>query len=261
MLSVRGRIPESSLLVGWGNNLRDGGKMTRFVLISDTHMTQPLLPSGDILVHAGDHTLSGSRKETEAAFQWLGIQARKFKYIVTVGGNHDWFAYHAHSEVMRDFIRPFASNIVYLENESALLCMGSQEISFYGSPVQPEFCNWAWNEARGTQIKATWDRIPNNVDVLVTHGPPHHVLDWVGRERVGCQDLRDALDRAQPQVHVFGHIHAGYGKAQTFVQGGRTTQCYNASVVGEDYKLDPQHKPWVLDYDGETFVEVKPDAV
>ncbi len=226
--------------------------MTRLVLISDTHNTRPLLPSGDILIHAGDHTIRGSRAETEAAAEWLAEQAKKFKWIVTVGGNHDWFMYHAHAEVMRGFFAHYGFGIIYLENEFTEV----EGIKIWGSPVQPEFCNWAWNEARGPQIKATWDQIPEGLDVLITHGPPYHVLDWVGKERVGCQDLRDALDRAQPKVHVFGHIHSGYGKAQTFAQGGRTTQCYNASVVDEAYKLNAKHKPWVLDYDGQQFTEV-----
>jgi Icc-related predicted phosphoesterase len=229
----------------------------RLCLISDTHLQEPELPKDcDVLVHAGDFTLSGSRKETEQAFRWLGKVASDFKAVVCCAGNHDWFAYHAHAEVMRDFIRPYGENIIYLENESALLCINGQEIKVYASPVQPTFCNWAWNEARGSQIKATWDRIPTGLDLLITHGPPYHVLDWVGRDRVGCDDLRNALDRVQPKVHVFGHIHAAHGKAQTFAVGGATTQCYNAAVVGEDYKLDPKHHPWVLDYDGTTFTEV-----
>ena len=230
--------------------------MTRFVLISDTHLQEPVLPQGDVLVHAGDFTMSGSLSETRQAMKWLGRAARNFEHVVCVGGNHDFFMYHAHAEVMRDFIRPYGKNIIYLENESALICTDDKEIKIWGSPVQPEFCNWAWNEERGSQIKATWDRIPAGLDLLITHGPPHHILDWVGHDRVGCRDLRDALDRVQPKVHVFGHIHGGYGKAQAFTSDGATTQCYNAAVVGEDYKLDPKHKPWVLDYDGKTFTEV-----
>lgn len=233
---------------------------TRFVLISDTHNTRPVLPKGDIFVHAGDLTVKGTQRETEAAMGWFEELAWDFKDIIFVGGNHDWFLYHLSrqlgSQSVRDFAHRWGSNITYLENESMLLCTGGQEIKIWGSPVQPEFCDWAWNQSRGYEIRTTWDKIPNELDLLITHGPPHHILDWVGHERVGCRDLRDALDRTQPKVHVFGHIHAGYGKAQIFAQGGRTTQCYNAAVVGEDYKLEPKHKPWVLDYDGKTFTEV-----
>jgi len=235
--------------------------MTRFVLISDTHNTKPVLPRGDILVHAGDLTVRGTRAETEAAMLWLGLQAMQFKFVVFVGGNHDWFLYHlsreAGKDAVRDFVRPWGSNIIYLENELWAEEFEGKVVSFWGSPAQPEFCDWAWNYARDSDIRAVWDKIPTfGVDVLVTHGPPYHVLDWVGKDRVGCQDLRDAIDRVQPKVHVFGHIHAGHGKAQTFSVGGATTQCYNAAVTGENYKLAPKHHPWVLDYDGKTFTEV-----
>jgi Icc-related predicted phosphoesterase len=230
--------------------------MTRFVLISDTHNTKPPLPQGEVLIHAGDLTGSGTRKETEAAMQWLGWQALKFEWVVFVGGNHDWFLYHLSKEAgvnaVRQFVRPYGENIIYLEDEFA----GVKGASIYGSPVQPEFCNWAWNQSRGAEIRATWDKIPTGIDMLITHGPPYHVLDWVGKDRVGCQDLRDALDRVQPKVHVFGHIHAGHGKAKTFSPDGATTDCYNAAVVNDTYQLDPKHHPWVLEWDGKKFTEV-----
>lgn len=233
--------------------------MTRFVLISDTHNRQPNLPEGDILLHAGDHTLRGSQRETQMAGEYLGRQAKRFKHIVTIGGNHDWFMYHAHAEVMRQFFAKYADNIVYLENELWATELDGKVFSIYGSPVQPEFCNWAWNESRGEEIRRTWDRIPTfGVDILMTHGPAHHILDWVGHERVGCADLRETLSRVQPKLFVFGHIHAAYGKAQAFIEVGRTIDCYNASVVDEGYKL--ANKPWVLDYDGEKFTEV-PNAI
>jgi Icc-related predicted phosphoesterase len=170
--------------------------------------------------------------------------------------------YHAHAEVMRGFFAPYSDRIVYLENEFAEL----EGIKFWGSPVQPEFCGWAWNEERGEEIRKTWAQIPNDIDVLVTHGPPMGILDWVGRTHVGCEELRLAIHRAQPKVHVFGHIHGAYGKRgirypETVYPGFyKATQFYNAAIVSDAYKLDPKHKPWVLDYDGTTFTEVT-DAV
>ena len=230
--------------------------MKRFVLISDTHNTEPPLPKGEVLIHAGDLTGNGGRKQTEAAMRWIGEQAQKFEWVVFVGGNHDFFLYHLSRETgvnaVREFVRPYGENIIYLEDEFTTVA-GAK---IYGSPAQPEFYDWAWNYQRGAEIRAVWDKIPLNLDMLITHGPPHHILDWVGHDRVGCEDLRDALERVQPKVHVFGHIHAGHGKAQMFVQGVRTTQCYNAAVVGEDYRLDPKHHPWVLTWDGKEFKEV-----
>lgn len=246
--------------------------MTRFVLISDTHGHQPSLPDGDILLHAGDHTMTGSRQETEAAMEWLGAQAARYKQVVIVGGNHDWFLYHLSGQAGREavaaFVHKYGENIMYLEDQLGVVptANGEEPIFIYGSPVQPEFCNWAWNQSRGEEIRRTWDRIPSRgccagVDILMTHGPAHGILDWIGKDRVGCEDLREALARVQPRLHVFGHIHCAYGKGRAFTQGGITTECYNAAVCGEaqgaSYPLDPKHKPWVLDFDGKNFVEAK----
>ena len=244
--------------------------MTRFVLISDTHNHRPELPAGDILLHAGDLTMAGTRKETEAAMEYLAAQARRFRHVVFIGGNHDWFLYHLGtkftSTAVRNFVRPYGENILYLEDEMCNVpANDGSPIFIYGSPVQPEFGGWAWNKSRGEEIRQTWDRIPHyhplhSIDVLITHGPPHGMLDWIGKDRVGCEELREALYLVSPKLHVFGHIHCAYGKGRAFVSGTRTTECYNASMCGEaagdSYPLDPKRKPWVLDYDGKTFTEV-----
>jgi Icc-related predicted phosphoesterase len=89
-----------------------------------------------------------------------------------------------------------------------------QGIETYGSPWQPEFCNWAFNKNRGADIKEKWDLIPDTTDVLITHGPPKDILDLCAHGgRAGCEMLRDAVvDRVKPRLHIFGHIHEGYGR-------------------------------------------------
>lgn len=59
----------------------------RVVCISDTHNRQPLLPPGDILIHAGDLTENGSFDEIQAQLHWLSSQSHTHKIVVT--GNHD----------------------------------------------------------------------------------------------------------------------------------------------------------------------------
>jgi Icc-related predicted phosphoesterase len=76
---------------------------------------------------------------------------------------------------------------------------------------------------------------------LITHGPPWGIQDWVGRERVGCADLRAAVEyRLKPALHVFGHVHGGYGQ---YILG--STRCVNASVVNEKYHV--VNAPIVID--------------
>ena len=52
--------------------------------------------------------------------------------------------------------------------------------------------------------------LPEGVDVLVTHNPPHLCghLDGGGGGHVA---LRRAAEAVGPKLHVFGHIHSGVG--------------------------------------------------
>jgi len=73
--------------------------------------------------------------------------------------------------------------------------------------------------------------IPENIDVLITHGPPFGILDKTVRgEKVGCQDLLAAIKRIKPKFHIFGHIHEDYGT----VTKDETT-FVNASLLNERY--------------------------
>lgn len=86
---------------------------------------------------------------------------------------------------------------------------------------------WAFNLDRGPALKAKWDRIPRDTDVLITHGPPYMALD----QGKGCEDLRQALTEIRPRLHVFGHIRGGYGV--TSVPWLRGTLLVNAALCNE----------------------------
>jgi predicted phosphodiesterase len=184
------------------------GPTIRVVCISDTHNTQPQLPDGDLLIHAGDLTQSGTQAELEAQIEWLDRQPHRFK--VAIAGNH---------ELCLD---PKASgpnptepvdwkSIRYLENSSTTLDFGDRRrVKVFGSPYTPRHGNWAFQYPRTENI---WDeiQIPEDIAILVTHGPPKTHFD-LGRK--GCKFLRDWLwsVKRKPLLHVFGHIHAAYGK-------------------------------------------------
>lgn len=197
----------------------------KLVLISDTHgqHRELNLPKGDVLVHAGDITFRGEHEITADFNAWLG--ELPFAHKVVIAGNHDF-----NFELLPEQGKEFLSNAIYL-NDSGCEIDG---VKFWGSPIQPWFMNWAFNRQRGEEIKKHWDLIPDGTDVLITHGPPSGLLDQpFGKQpSVGCWDLFEAIERVKPQLHVFGHIHGGYGERQ--FQG---VQYVNASVVDEAYKL------------------------
>ena len=203
--------------------------MTKLVLISDTHGKHRCfdVPDGDILVFAGDIMTSGYDSSEIRDFNvWLGELPHKHKIVIA--GNHDRL-FEKHRST-----RNLITNAIYLEDSGVEL----KGLKFWGSPVQPEFCDWAFNRKRGDEIRKHWDLIPKGTDVLITHGPPAGFRDWAkaGRESLGCQDLRRAVSDIKPQVHVFGHIHGGYG-----ADHDGTTYFVNASLLDEAYR--PTNKP------------------
>lgn len=204
----------------------------RIVCLSDTHDLHDRLqvPDGDLLLHAGDATMKGSLAQLEAFDRWLARQPHRHK--VVIAGNHDW-GWQETPARARSLLR----SAVYLEDAETTI----DGLRIWGSPWQPWFYDWAFNLPRGPAIAAKWALIPAGIDVLVTHGPPLGILDRTSRgEDVGCADLLAAVQRVRPRLHVFGHIHEGYG---TVVRDG--TRFVNASNCSERY--NPVQPPIVVD--------------
>lgn len=197
----------------------------KLILISDTHWWYPekVIPDGDVLVHAGDISSRGRLEEITRFNLWFSRLPHKHKILIA--GNHDWgFEYNTSLACSC-----LDKNITYLQDSGVEI----EGVKFWGSPWTPEFCNWAFNLPRsGERLEYYWNRIPNNTDVLITHGPPHGILDLVERGgHVGCELLRKRVMEVKPKLHVFGHIHCGYG--ETDLDG---VHFVNASMCTEEYK-------------------------
>ena len=205
----------------------------RIVAISDTHGLHRHLqiPAGDILVHAGDITGRGQIAHVVDFNDWLGDLPHRHK--VVIAGNHD-FCFERQSTEMVTLL----TNCIYLFDEAITL----DGLIFYGSPWQPWFHDWAFNLDRGAELRAKWEQIPAKTDVLITHGPPvgHGDLTSEG-ELAGCVDLLDVVVEKRPFLHIFGHIHEGYG-----VTHNEHTTFINASSCTLQYK--PIQPPIVFDW-------------
>lgn len=203
----------------------------RIVCISDTHSRHGdvVVPDGDLLLHAGDMSRRGQEVDIRSFDAWLGSLPHRHK--VVIAGNHDFNFERSPAS------RAWISNATYLQDTRVRI----EGLSIYGSPWQPRFYDWAFNLDRGPAIREMWDRIPVGTDVLITHGPPMGILDRTARgERVGCEELREAVRRIKPRVHVFGHIHEDHG---VHVEDGTTF--VNASTCNLDYR--PVQAPIVID--------------
>lgn len=198
----------------------------RLVLFSDTHGMHEdvIIPDGDVLIHAGDFSGEGSIQEQQAFDQFLGSLPHRHKIVIA--GNHDW--------QMEQYAKtqPVFHHAEYLQDSSVEI----DGIRFYGAPWQPQFYDWAFNLPRGEALAEKWSTIPANTDVLITHCPPQGVLDKIyDGTAVGCEALAETIERVQPRLHVFGHIHEDYGSCKI----GNTTFVNACSCTFRYQPLNP----------------------
>ena len=188
--------------------------MISIVALSDTHWTNSRLrklkvPTGDILVHAGDATFRGKPSEWENFNEWFAALPHKHK--VFVPGNHD-FNY----------------------NERLPLTREIEGIKFGFMSEVPNLPDWAYHATEHFMQELL--KAIGPVDVLVTHGPSNEVLDRVddkkGKHHYGGYALRSYVLETAPKVHIHGHVHSSHGD-----KWFGKTHVYNVSICDEEYEM------------------------
>jgi Icc-related predicted phosphoesterase len=204
--------------------------------VADLHGFYPNLQGGDLLIIAGDLTKRDSDEQQRDFIFWLAsiqCSVKDYKKIIYIAGNHDNFFYdkdrHGSLKTPHDW------GIEYL-------CDSGTEfdgLKIWGSPWTPIFdgvnpkCK-AFMEKESC-LDEKFSLIPENLDILITHGPMRHMLDNnMDGHACGSSSLRKHIDRTKPRYHVFGHIHENGGNELMY---NRTkTWCLNCSHVNERYE-------------------------
>lgn len=201
------------------------------------------------MVHAGDFCSQGNYPEFEDFIKWFDSQP--FKHKVFIAGNHDGCLeamQGSESEFMRALVktgRIKGEGLHYLRDSSVVI----EGKVFYGAPWQPVFCDWAFQRKRGAEMAEKWKLIPEKVDILITHGPPYGHGDQAPpyfskfKRNVGCMELLKRVIEVGPQLHIFGHIHCGYGLTDS--DEAPKTVFANVSTCTEQYS--PDNPPMILD--------------
>jgi Icc-related predicted phosphoesterase len=208
-------------------------------IISDTHtkhrgIEKESLPGGDILIHGGDLMNSGYDEDDIWSFmEWYST--RPYQNIIFIAGNHDR-KFQKDPARIKEILEEYP-NVIYLEDSHVDIPFeDGTNAKIYGSPWQPEFCNWAFNLPReGKELQEKWDSIPDDTDIVITHGPARGILDVSGapynEPDLGCPLLRKRLDVMKPKIHICGHIHGGRGYYYN-----DHTHFFNASILDERYR-------------------------
>lgn len=204
----------------------------KLVLGSDLHGYLPKVPSGDVLVLAGDIL---PEKEQDNFIQnrlrpWL-VKA-PVGNVVAIWGNHDDqpFRYNCHNINL-----PW----ILLIDQSVLI----DGIKFHGTPWCLPIGRWAW-QAPEYILEKVYDMIPEDTDILISHSPPYMIRDKTDihpiklkpSENAGSRALRERMNKLPNlKLLVCGHIHEARG------QEGRVV---NVSCLDLFYK--PYPNPWAI---------------
>lgn len=203
---------------------------------------------GDLLIIAGDLTASDKVSEYVSFALWLDRQ--KYKQKIIVNGNHDKLMF-------------FDAGILDSIPDTKILnpCNPGtkfQGLKIYGSPWCLKIhgmntkCDAFTCHSEGLLLNH-WYEISKFADIVVTHSPPFGILDGVPIEdgslfHCGSPSLYEHItSMVRPRLHVFGHIHEGYGTMNFDYVGNEdferkgTTTFVNASHVNGKYQ--PVNRP------------------
>lgn len=215
--------------------------------ISDTHNDTSLnCGEGNILFHHGDATNKGTEKEISNFNDFLTKQLNNFDHIVYIPGNHD-LLFESNEKRARSF---FSNNRIHiLINESLKL----YDFKIYGSPFSRTYGNFAFMKD-GLKLFEEWEKIPKDVEILITHSPPFGILDYASSRtgNLGCQNLmwRVETEYKSLLLHGFGHIHESNGIKE---KDGKIF--LNAATWGS-YNIGP-FDAWILEWDNKKVVSFK----
>lgn len=194
------------------------------VAVSDTHQLHREIevPSGDLFIHGGDFTTFSKSVAAILDFnEWLGELPHRWKIVIP--GNHEFF------------LEADPSRRKLIGTATMLIDQGVEieGLKIWGSPVTPLYGGAFGRSSEQDRVR-TYSQIPDDTDILITHGAPFGILDRTpGTEyRAGCHELLDAVRRVKPMLHVFGHVHGGYG-----VLGTQDTLFINAALPGDSFEM------------------------
>ena len=219
-----------------------------FSSIADIHGTLKLtINPWDVLCICGDIVPTQIQKYTDESFEWMEkrflpwVNNQPCEKVLLIGGNHD-FAIYNHPERVRELFK--GTKVTYLLDEEFVYTdKDGVSVKFYGSPWCHKFFNWAFMDYDDEQLKELFLKMPDDVDVLMTHDCPYGACDVLLQEdmpwkkatkgHIGSKGLAEAVVERKPKVMVTGHLHS----TSKLCEKLGDTDVYNTSVKDEYYNM------------------------
>lgn len=200
----------------------------KIVAISDIHGQLPeRCPECDLLIIAGD--ICPDLRPVQAQGEWLNTSFREWlrdqpaRKIIGTWGNHDFIG--RWSGALPEGLPIVVDELIEFEGKRIFL-----------TPYVPNLRNWAFSFPDDVPFEFR-QRIPDNLDILVSHGPPKGYFDQIIEgSHVGSESLLAWCRASEPKVIICGHIHEGRGAEQTSWGG----MIYNVSSVDRMYRAYPE---------------------
>lgn len=244
----------------------------KIVAISDLHGNLPELPPCDVVCICGDIVPLIMQKNTIASTAWLSGPFQKWalelpcEKVIMIWGNHDFVG---------EFFCKYGSSIsldepqwtkgydgrtqhhLLFQNDTdekiVILCDERYEYKgkvFYGTPWCPSLRNWAFYGDK-QHLLNRFNKIPDDVDVLITHCPPKYGLqgtvletNWNYMNDFGCVELQQIIDERFTDKDIWilsGHIHSGKHEVEKM----NNVKYRNCSIKNEDYEV--AYQPFEFD--------------
>ncbi len=208
--------------------------------ISDTHGQHRNLKiePADILCIAGDISPLRIQGRKSEMLNWLKedflpwCEELPVNKVFVVFGNHELAVSHMEEEVL---------NLVNLESKVTFLINSGVEYKGYkiwGSPLSNKFGNWAYMNPESEQVEI-FKTMPDNVDILIVHGPPYNACDiclqhpYGNVNHLGNPALTIVIEQKKPKVTLCGHLHTGQRHEKLYGE----YDVYNVSVLNEQYEI------------------------
>tara|TARA_R110002020_G_scaffold354000_1_gene566818 strand:+ start:260 stop:943 length:684 start_codon:yes stop_codon:yes gene_type:complete len=209
----------------------------KIAIISDLHQKIRVIDNipenVDLVLCAGD--FSSRFVDPRQCIEWSAQCLSDISApTIVISGNHDSYLETNPEQGAKIFEN---YGLTYLQDQTINI-LG---LKIHGSPWSV-LHDGGWHfEKYDDELEAIWEKIPNDIDILLTHTPPYKILDGIAPQHWGSKSLARRIYRFDNLIlHAFGHIHESRGSKE---EAGCNTTFINAAI-------DPRedgHQPILVD--------------